>query len=201
MKTRRFHRLMGLIMLLPLICWAITGTIFFIKPGYQSAYESLSVKTYPLDKSFSIPANENWQEVRLIKTILGYHLLIKTNGDSVHLNATTLKPWESPSGEQLHVLIGDAIAQNKTRYGEIDELVDNEALTNTNVRVSLDWKTLRLRQKGDDTDLINLLYKVHYLQWTPWDFINQILGIVGLVFLVVLSLLGVRLYVRSRKLR
>jgi len=41
-------------MLLPFAGWAVTGAIFFIKPGYGPAYESLSIKTYPLDKPLAI---------------------------------------------------------------------------------------------------------------------------------------------------
>ncbi|WP_144394570.1 PepSY domain-containing protein [Pleionea sediminis] len=201
MKSQKFHRSVGLFMLLPLICWAVTGTIFFIKPGYQGAYEMLNVKTYPIDKSFTIPSNSNWQEVRLVKTILGFHLLVKSNEKTIHLNASTLEPRAKPSSEELALLIDDAIAHNKARYGEIEQWVDNKAMTSTGVRISLNWETLKLRQKGEDTDLINLIYKIHYLQWTPWSIVNQVLGIVGLFFLVTLSILGMRLFLLARKQR
>lgn len=49
MKTRKLHRVIGLVMLLPLFGWAITGFIFFLKPGYEGAYELLQLKTYSVD--------------------------------------------------------------------------------------------------------------------------------------------------------
>ena len=35
MGTRRAHRMLGLILLLPICGWAVTGFVFFIKPGYE----------------------------------------------------------------------------------------------------------------------------------------------------------------------
>jgi hypothetical protein len=60
MKSKRIHRIIGLLLVLPVIGWTITGVIFFIKPGYQAAYDQLVVKTYPLEKSFVIPESKEW---------------------------------------------------------------------------------------------------------------------------------------------
>ena len=42
MKIRKLHRIIGLILLLPFFGWAITGFIFFLKPGYAGAIKSFS---------------------------------------------------------------------------------------------------------------------------------------------------------------
>ncbi|NVJ58823.1 MAG: PepSY domain-containing protein [Gammaproteobacteria bacterium] len=202
LKIRKLHRYLGLIMLLPMICWAITGTIFFIKPGYKNAYEMLKVKTYPLEQSITIPEHSSWQEVRVVKTILGLHLLVRSDGPqqkTMHLKADTLEPWLKPKEADIKRLIEDAFTGNQERYGVIESFDDNTAVTSTKVRVNFNWDTLSLSQKGNDTDLINLIYKVHYLQWTPWDGVNQVLGVVGLLFLVTLSILGIRIYLRGRR--
>jgi hypothetical protein len=37
-RTRTAHRLLGLVLLAPLCGWALTGLVFFFKPGYARAY-------------------------------------------------------------------------------------------------------------------------------------------------------------------
>ena len=198
MKSRRIHRLIGLILVLPMLGWTITGLIFFIKPGYKDAYEQLAVKTYPLDRPFTVNPNNNWEEVRLIKTILGYHLLVKANGQVKHLDPVSLKVKSNPTQSQYKTLVEDAFSNNIERYGDVVSIDGSSAQTSTGVYVTLDWSSLRLSQKGNDTKLINLFYKVHYLQWSPYKGVNQVLGIMGLLLLITLTMFGVRLYVKNR---
>ena len=65
-------------MLLPLVGWCVTGFVFFIKPGYEGAYELLQPKTYPLDGPLAITPDPSWLELRYLKTIIGNHLLVRT---------------------------------------------------------------------------------------------------------------------------
>ncbi len=197
MSVRRFHRSIGLIMLLPMIGWAITGLVFFIKPGYQGAYEIPLVKTYPLEQSFAINSDFDWLEMRLMRTVLGYHLLVTTDAGSQHINPVTLEEIPLPPPEQMQRLFADAVSSNAERYGEIERVTGNTAETSTGVTLVLDWQRLKLSQRGRDTELIDLLYEIHYLRWTPWDAVNQVLGLAGLFFLVTLSLLGMRIYFAS----
>ena len=62
--------------------------------------------------------------------------------------------------------------------------------------VTFDWNRLSLQQRGRDTDRIDLLYKVHYLQWTGQKTADKVLGLAGLTLLIVLTLLGARLAFR-----
>ena len=179
--------------------WTITGVIFFIKPGYQGAYEQLSVKTYPLSDSIVVRPKSDWQEMKLVSTILGDHLLVKTKNKTKHLDPNSLRPKHEPSETQFKALLLDAFTGNSERYGEVVTLDGLSAKTNTGVEIKLDWNNLRLSQKGQDTELINLLYKVHYLQWTPSKNFNQFLGILGLMLLALLTVLGVRIYLRNRR--
>ncbi len=199
MKSRKLHKIIGLILVLPMLGWTITGLIFFIKPGYGGAYEQLKLKTYSLEQSFVVSLSENWQEARLIKTILGQHLLVKTNGAVKHLDPVSLLPKELPTKSQIESLLVDAFTKNKERYGEIIEVVDFTAHTSTGIEVNLNWNSLTLYQTGQDTKLINLLYEIHYLQWSPFKGFNQFLGILGLVLLMTITVLGVRIYVKSRR--
>jgi hypothetical protein len=195
-SVRRFHRAIGIVMLLPFVGWAATGFIFFIKPGYGGAYESLPLPTYALEHPLAISPRPDWREVRMLKTILGPHLLVRTAGGWMHLDTHTLEPAAAPSEAQVHALVSDAIASRRERYGTIDRLTGNVALTTTGARVTLDWKTLTLQQRGRDTDRIDALYRLHYLQWTGVPMIDKVLGFAGLTSLLALTTFGATLAFR-----
>src|SRR5262245_2069467 len=118
MKTRALHRITGLVMLLPLIGWAVTGAVFFLKPGYAGAYETLQVKSYPLEGSLTLQTDPTWTEVRFLNTVLGEHLLARTSKGWVHLNQS-LTPRPEPSPDEIRTLVADAISANAERYGQI----------------------------------------------------------------------------------
>jgi uncharacterized iron-regulated membrane protein len=198
MKSRKLHKLIGLTLVLPMLGWTLTGLVFFIKPGYQGAYEQLSVKNHPLSQVLTVTPKKNWQEVRLVNTILGAHLLVKSSHKVEHLDPVSLLDKPAPTKSQFKALLNDAFSDNKARYGDIEHIDGLSAQTTTGVKVTLDWQTLKLNQTGQDTQLINLLYQVHYLQWTPFKGINQVLGIFGLLLLISLTVLGVRLYIKPR---
>lgn len=197
-KSRKLHKITGLILVLPMLAWTITGLIFFIKPGYQGAYEQLSIKTYPLSASLVVIPKKEWREVRLIHSILGEHLLVKLDNKTVHLDPVSLAVKAIPSEQELKTLLRDAFSRNSERYGDILSVNGLAVKTTTNVAVTLDWSTLRLSQSGQDTQLINQLYKIHYLQWTGHKTVDQFLGVLGLILLISLTLLGVRLYIKKK---
>ena len=190
MKVRTLHRFIGVILLLPFFAWAITGFIFFLKPGYAGAYEILRPKTYPLDQAVSISPKSDWLEYRYFRTILGDHLLARTGTGWQHLNPTNGQPRVGPTQREIELLLKDAFTANPLRYGDISSVSDNTAKTNTGVEVTLDWANLSLNQRGKDTDRIDLLYRVHYLQWTGVKSLDKVLGLLGLTLVMVLSVLG-----------
>ena len=200
MKVRNVHRIIGIILLLPFFGWAITGFIFFIKPGYSAAYESLSTKTYPLPDSVIVASDSGWREFRYFRTIVGDHLIVRTDSDWVHLDPVTRKPRNKPNEVEIQLLLKDAFATNPERYGEVSSISGETTPivigTNTDVEVTLDWSRVSLYQKGKDTDRIDLFYKIHYLQWTGIKIVDRILGIVGLVLVMVLATLGAWLSIK-----
>lgn len=199
MNNRKTHKIIGLILLLPMLGWTITGLIFFIKPGYKQAYEQLSLKTYPIEKAFTIPYVSQWTEVKLIRSILGHHLLVNDEGKVKHLDPVTLVEVTKPSKTDLKVLIEDALSKNSERYGKVLSITGDIASTSKGIDITLNWNNLTLRQTGFDTKLINFFYKVHYLQWTPFKSVNQVLGIVGLILLTTLTILGVKIYIDNNR--
>jgi hypothetical protein len=194
MKTRALHRIIGLVMLLPLTGWAVTGAVFFLKPGYGNAYDLLQVKTYPLEPKFELQGDSSWLEVRLVKTILGEHLLARTSNGWLHLDPSSLERKPEPSIDEVRALVTDAVSANPARYGQISGVKGNTITTDTGVLIELDWTRLTLAQRGKDTGRIDLLYKIHYLQWTGVNGLDKVLGALGIILVLVLSALGARLF-------
>jgi hypothetical protein len=193
MKARTLHRVIGLILLLPFFGWALTGLVFFVKPGYEGAYELLSPKTYPLDSALTINPDPSWLEFRYFKTVLGEHLIVRTSAGWTHLNPADMRPRAKPAEEDVRRLLSDAFTANPRRYGNVSKVSGDTAGTDTGVEVTLDWDSMGLRQRGRDTDWIDLLYKVHYLQWTGVKTLDRVLGFSGIVLLLALTVLGARL--------
>ena len=197
MTIRALHRVTGVVMLLPLAGWAITGAFFFLKPGYGGAYELLQVKTYPLESTIALQTEPSWTEVRLVKTILGEHLLARNSRGWVHLDPQSRQPWPEPSADEVSELVTDAFSANPERYGRVASIQGNRITTDTGVRIELDWDRLTLSQSGKDTDRIDTLYKIHYLQWTGAKSIDKVLGGLGILLVLTLSLLGARLFFKG----
>lgn len=193
MSIRKSHRVLGLVMLLPLFGWAITGLVFFLKPGYEGAYELLQLKTYPLEQPFTMIPQPSWLEFRCLKTILGNHLLVRTSQGWQQLDPIALTARAKPSDDEVGKLLRDAFAANPSRYGMVAAINGGIVTTSTNVKVTLDWNRMSLQQRGPDTDRIDGLYKIHYLQWTGHKTLDQALGLLGLAMLAALSVLGLML--------
>jgi hypothetical protein len=201
MTTRALHRALGITMLLPLLAWAVTGAIFFIKPGYGGAYESLAVRTLPITAPLALTPPDGWREIRYLRTILGEHLLARTDKGWVHVDPSTLQPKAEPGETDIRTLVTDAITANAARYGQITAVDGTHVTTSTGARITLDWNRMSLSQRGRDTDRIDAIYSVHYLQWTGVVWLDRILGGVGLVLLVGLTIAGVRLLTLRRSAR
>jgi len=199
-RLAKLHKYLGLLMILPFFAWAITGVFFFIKPGYQKAYESLPVKSYQLNTLPVISIAEDWQEVRWLRTILGLHLLVKSNSKWQQVDIKTMQVKELPTEEDIKQLIDDAIKNKSERYGDIVSIDGLKIVTNTDITINLNWDQVTLHQKGTDTDFINTIYKIHYLQWTGIKSVDRVLGLVGLAFVVVLACLGFYMTFSRRRL-
>lgn len=196
MAIRKLHRIAGIVMLLPLLGWALTGAMFFLKPGYSGAYETLPVKSYPFESEIKVTPDPAWLEMRLVHTILGEHLLARTSRGWLHYDPRNVQLRNEPSTEEIRALVNDAISTNPTRYGGIRSVEGSHVITDTGIRVDLDWSRLALSQRGADTDRIDALYKIHYLQWTGMKAVDQVLGALGILLVVSLSVLGTILFFR-----
>jgi hypothetical protein len=198
-NTKRLHQILGIALLLPLLLWSLTGIVFLIKPGYEGAYQKIDPKLYDIDTAFPLTPASGWSEMRLVKTVLGYHLIVNADGTWLHLDPNTLQKKPLPQRAELTKLLNDAISLDPERYGEIKDIIDNKAYTDTGVEISLDWSNLTLQQQGKDTQLIRLIYKIHYLEWFGVPSIDKALGTLAIALLLILSTLGLVLYLRGRK--
>src|SRR6476620_3873136 len=164
MRTRSVHRVIGIVLLIPFVCWAITGLVFFVKPGYSGAYEVLTPRWYLINKPIVISEEPNWLEVRYLRTILGDHLLVRTESGWMNLNPNDKRPRPTATDEETRKLVQDAFSSNLQRYGQIVSINGNSVTTSTGVVVTIDWNRMSLQQTGNDTKWIDRLYRVHYLQ-------------------------------------
>lgn len=196
--SRRIHRCIGWCLILPFLVWALTGLVFFIKPGYQAAFSYLSVKTYPVRQVIQINPQPQWQEIKLLHTVLGLHLLVKDSDGWHQLKPDDLTLRPEPSKTELALLIQDAMQVDAERYGKQLQPTERGFITETGVQIQLDWQSLTLSQQGKDTEFINNLYKAHYLQWTGKKTLDQVLGVVGLLALMLTTVVGFRLLLRRR---
>jgi uncharacterized iron-regulated membrane protein len=196
--SRRIHRFLGWCLILPFFVWALTGLVFFIKPGYQAAFSYLTVKTYPISNVVQLTPQPEWQEIKLLQTVLGTHLMVKQSGSWQQLNLTDFTVRAQPSAEDLQLLMKDAISVDPKRYGQQLLKTEQGFETDTGVQIQLDWASLSLSQQGKDTELINNLYKAHYLQWTGQKTLDQVLGVIGLILLMLTTVVGIRLLIRRR---
>ena len=196
MRTRTVHRLIGIILLIPFVGWAITGLVFFIKPGYTEAYELLTPKFYPINKQVLISENPNWLEVRYLRTILGDHLLVRTDSGWMNLNPEDKRPRPAATDDETRRLVQDAFSMNPKRYGQIVSVNGNSVTTDTGVVVTIDWDRMSLQQTGKDTKWIDSLYRIHYLQWTGVRSIDRVVGVTGIALVLLLTGLGASLAFR-----
>jgi hypothetical protein len=197
MNIRKLHKTIGLILLLPFLAWAVTGLVFYLKPGYADAYDLLTPKTYPLDSAFAIPFGSGLHEVRTVRTVLGNHMIVRTDSGWMQVHPQSLRPRSAPSEEEVRQLVNDAFSSNPRRYGHIDRIAGDTVWTDTDVQVILDWNSLRFRQRGKDTDRIDFLYRIHYLQWTGVRAVDRVVGLAGILLVIALAVLGVRIAVNG----
>lgn len=193
---RTLHRLLGLLLLLPLGGWCVTGLLFHLKPGWAGAYAMPALHFEPLGETAKLEPGPEWLESRRLRTVLGEHLLVRTAEGRLHLDPATGLERPLPNEAELRRLLEPALA-DEPRYGAIASVDGARVETETGVRIELDWDRLRLSQRGRDTDLIDGLYRVHYLQWTGIDWLDRVLAAAGLLALTLLSLLGLRLALGS----
>ena len=178
---RKSHRILGIVLLLPLIVWAMRGMIFLGASGWGDAYTPVRIKTMPLE---DVPLPDLPFEIyewRALKTSIGVHLLVKTEQEWRHYSAADGQAWPEPSAQEVRQLLTEAIAANPNRFGKLTEINGLQAATDTDCSITLNWNTLSVMQECPDHARINLLYQLHYLRWTGWRPFDTFMGYAALI--------------------
>jgi uncharacterized iron-regulated membrane protein len=216
--TRTLHRLIGITMALPLFLWIVTGILFNVKYRYSEAYETLALKTSLTSdawKDAHVPPGELVSSGRLdgsnrlslfmhpskIPAYAGVR-----DGVPVALNAVTGEDIPAAMEDELKHWADDAVGQspNAARYGAIVKRSDGMRLSSlTGVQdpamvfeysegktVTVDRITGEMSQTGKLNDWIDWTYRVHYLQWTPWHWVNIALVLIAVPLTLTLAMSG-----------
>jgi len=140
-----------------------------------------------------VPAARGWEQVRLFRSVLGRHLIVRENGQWRHLNADTLEPLPYPDQAALTRLLQDAFTMNPQRYGRVTAIDGATAVTDTGVEIAIDWDTLSFDQEGRDSRAIAKVYDIHYLEWTGYYYVDKVLGLSGLFLLIYMTWTGMQM--------
>lgn len=198
MRPRKIHRLVGITLLLPFVAWSTTAIFFLVRPAYNDAYEQLQVRQLPMQNIIQFVPDPDWQEARFSRTVLGEHLLVRDSQGWQHLDAFALDPRPGPTGEELRLLVNDAISHNPERYGQVESMSGMDVVTDTGVDITVNWESLTMTQRGPDTRWIDLVYDIHYLRWTGFEVFDRIFGLFGLFLLMYMTYSGARMALGRR---
>ncbi|MFN0251130.1 MAG: PepSY domain-containing protein [Kofleriaceae bacterium] len=213
-RTRRvtiaaFHRWAAIVLVALLVVWSITGLLFHLKPGWDRAYDSLSVqRTEPVDLSSVVPVASLTSvsltssgavpsSIELFSTVLGPMYRVTTSAGSSIVDATTGRVRTFTPDEVIR-LVDDAVSRSPfaRRYGAHVGIDGNDVRYAGDQVVTFSPPTMRVSQEGRDTKRIDWLYRIHYLQWTGNKTIDKILAISGLALIWIVMIPGVVLFVR-----
>lgn len=214
MSWSRAHRWLAVVLVVPLAVWSVTGLLFHWKPGWGRAYDLLAVEqSGPLDVHALAPitaagaGGRAVERVELVATVLGPLYRVRT-ADGTHLLDARTGRLRSPlSADDARALVADAIARSPhaAAYGAIGTVTVDGARARVtlahDIVVDVDRHAARLRQHGADTERIDWLYRLHYLQWTGSRAVDRVLSVVGLALIWAVVVAGLVLFVRGRSRR
>lgn len=207
----RVHRWLAIVLAVLLVVWSLTGLLFHLKPGWGRAYDMLSVERH--DRPLAL---ETLQPVAAIHTVDGAPIIKLELFDSAKgplyraRTQTGSALFDARTGTQLllsqedaWLLATDAISRSSERaaYGEPAET----SVTNDTIKLVMSGGPVllvgrndaRISQRGSDTDRIDWLYRIHYLQWTGNHTVDRVLAIAGLLLIWAVMIPGIVLFVRA----
>lgn len=196
----RVHRWAAIVLVAMLVVWSITGLVFHLKPGWDRAYDQLSVKRdEPIDMSsvVAIATLPRSPSVELFSTVLGPMYRVTTKDGPSIIDATTGKP-RTFTPDEVTRLVDDAVSRSPfaNRYGAHVGISGNDVRYAGEQVVTFSPATMRVSQEGRDTKRIDWLYRIHYLQWTGNKTVDKILAVGGLALIWVVMIPGIVLFVR-----
>jgi hypothetical protein len=218
-SPRATHRIAGLALVVPLVLWIVTGFLFHVKPGWNEAYESLAAPPpgpLPWEHVVFSPAAVKARglldpgPVALAphpSGLVAYFGLREGRPAAVDGTSGEPIPPASEGATRAFALAAISASRHAESYGTIVSVepashrsaltgVESPALlfrTSGGKRVLVDRITGEVRQSGNLNERIDLLYRIHYLQWTPWKPVNIALVLAASLLALVLAASGLRL--------
>ncbi len=192
---RSVHRLLGALMVLPLLMWAVTGAM--IGSGNKGVGNEFILPPHEVSRSVTVVPDGIWVSARVVGTVLGDHLLLETDVGWRHVDPATGQSKPPPSERQLRTLLEDGFASNPERYGNIVDVSADSVLTDTGRRILVDWGSLTAVERGPDTDREALMVRLHKFALTGDSAFDSKLRLGAAAFVGLLCLFGLGLLVRG----
>jgi hypothetical protein len=204
------HRVLGVVLVLPLLLWTVTGLVFLVKPGWSGAYEALSAfDERPVDLGGLVPparlGEPQATRIDLVSTAIGpVYRMTLPGGETRIVEASSgvaLSPLTPQAGERI-ALDAASRASARERYGTVKAVREEASAIAVDFEggatVSVGRTDLALSQSGSDTALIDALYRMHYLQWTGVAALDRTLELAAIGGTWGLAALGLLLLRRPR---
>ena len=206
------HRWLAIVLVTLLVVWSVTGLLFHIKPGWDRAYDQLSVERR--DTQLRMEEMTGLQSlggapitrIELFDTAIGplYRARTATGTELFDAKTGRLRVLDT---SDVRTLVADAVSRSphKSAYGDVvDVKLDGDSgrvtLSGGPV-VELGLHDARASQHGPDTDRIDWLYRIHYLQWTGNRSVDRWLAVAGLALIWAVMIPGIVLFVSRLRRR
>ncbi len=222
-RLRGAHRVAGLFLAGPLLLWIATGLLFLARPGWDAAYEALSAPPpgpLPWERVVFSPA---MLKARGLldpgPVVLAPHpsglvaFYGRRGGLPAAVDGTSGEPIPLAGEDAARATAAAAVdaSRHAARYGPL--LARAEATTHRSALTGSDDPAFRFRTAGGHRllvdrvtgevsqesalrDRIELLYRIHYLQWTPWRPVNTALVVAAAFAVLAASASGLLLLSR-----
>ena len=202
------HRYLALVLVVPLVVWSVTGLLFHLKPGWSRAYDMLDAER-PLDttdvtavSTIASTFPDKIQRIELFGSVLGPLYRVTTDKGTQLVDAKTAQRRSPLSEDDAQKLALDAVSRSshKSGYGEIVKAEVREDAVRIHFKggpiVDVDRASGSLSQRGADTDRIDWLYRIHYLQWTGHKSLDRGIAVGGLALIWIVMIPGLVLFFR-----
>jgi len=187
---RRAHRLLGLMAVLPMLAWLASGLLLALLGPNANAVEQVVLPTQAIGRAVTVYPEPGSNEARVFASLLGNHLLQRTDFGWRHLDPSTGRLKEVPTEGQLRALLGAAFADDPEGYGEIELVTADSTITSTGRVILLDWPSFTASYRSEVTEQVRLLQRIHRLGITGDPATDRWFMIVGASLGCLLALLG-----------
>lgn len=206
MTWAKAHRWLALLLVVLLAVWSVTGVLFHLKPGWDRAYDMLSAERggplHPARLVAPATVGDDVTRFELIDTALGPLYRASNAGGSFLVDAATgirRSPLSEADGRTLAV---DAVSRSRHQvaYGELSSVATRDdavvLVFAGGATVEVSRSDAQMTQRGHDTDRIDWLYRIHYLQWTGNKTVDRVFAMFGLALIWAVVIPGLVLFVR-----